>query len=1451
MRRAIVRSSFACLIALLLVVGMAFGPLAAAAPAMVNMNLKGADVAEVFRALGEVGGLNIVLDPAVKGTLTVKLQDVTVDEALQLVAYATGVQYRVVGPSLIVTPKGAVSGLETPVTEKLSLRYARTDDVAPALAMAAPNTRLQPDVRTNSFVAQGPAEEIEILRTVLSMLDVPIAPPEASQPAAEPEPVPTPVESVRIVQLKHAPAARVADVLKVMLDRAKIQADERTNSIVFLADDDAWVRAQGIVAGLDVAVEEPAEAVLASPAPTSTAVVSGAPVSIVSAQPPAEADALKVLKLTWAPAVQIRTALSAVVSDVRMSADERTNSLVAIGPTEQLARVEEIVSLLDVAVPPAPSPDAAQPVEEYIDMIELSHADPIEVRQAISAVIPADKVIADARSASVIVIGTSLQHERARQIAAFMDRAKPAEAAEAAAPQGMAAQPQAGASPSSEPAPAPAVKSVKAYRLTYAEPESVRKALSLVVPANALEVDTRTRSVIMLGLPDDHAIAADIVAMLDIELPAPVSAETALTPAAPSAEEPQPAVAGPRTTVVRLAYASAAAVRDSLVYLVPELKVSADARTNSLILIGSDEAVERAQGLIGELDIAVAKEDPAPPELEAAEVVRLKYASPMPVKDALAVTMPSSKISVDERTGSLVIVGTAAQRAAVREVIAQLDVELATQAPEPETVAEAPEPVAGPETSIVRLQNASAAAMRESILSIVPELKVTADARTNSLVLLGPEEAIRRAKGLISELDVAVAAPPTPEEAPVEPETHIVRLSYASAARVRENLAALVPELKVSSDERTNALIVIGSERDVAQARALITELDIAVGEAEPIEAPAPPEVETAEVIRLAYASPVAVRDALAPTIPASKISVDERTGSVVIVGTSAQREVAKGIIAKLDIVVAQPAATAVADARPEAEELHVVMLKHASAAQVKQALAPVVPLSNVTVDERTNSVIMVATESRAARALAVIDKLDVPIAESTAGTAQASAIIAEAPVVEQPMVMTHAVKNADAAGLKPAVGLLVQSANIQIDARTNTLVVLAEPSVQRRVAELVASLDVPLPAPPAAPQPEPDAMRVFKLAHAAASDMKALISSVVPASTIQADDRTGSLVVIAGASALARAEELIKALDLPSAPEPEAPEAPPADPQVARVYRLNYANPSDMAAVLSGFVTGKISPDARTSSVAVMAPQSQHAQVLELIEALDTALPQVLIEARLEELSGDAGKKLGLDWSFGGISLGHNSLGQIVDVSIDILANLSILEEKGEASLISRQHTFTVDGKTGKILIGDRIPVLVQEVRDGQVVNRVDFINAGVELSITPKVSNDGTITASVKPVISSIVGWTPQNYPQIRTRELETIVSLTSGQTAVIGGLLHKDEIESIAKIPLLGDIPLLGELFKHKTSTEVDTEVVMLITAWQVNPDQRTVVGPAKPGDAFPVTIEPTESAVPVAK
>ncbi len=316
-------------------------------------------------------------------------------------------------------------------------------------------------------------------------------------------------------------------------------------------------------------------------------------------------------------------------------------------------------------------------------------------------------------------------------------------------------------------------------------------------------------------------------------------------------------------------------------------------------------------------------------------------------------------------------------------------------------------------------------------------------------------------------------------------------------------------------------------------------------------------------------------------------------------------------------------------------------------------------------------------------------------------------------------------------------------------------------------------------------------------------------------------DDRSGTLIIKAVPEIQKLAAEVIATLDVKSVTQVSVD----ADASVTRVYKLNHAEPADLKAALGEVTTGKVSIDTRTSSLIVTAKASEQAQLVEIIDQLDQELAQVFFEASLYELSGDATKRLGIDWTINKLVFGYNTLSQLATVSLDFDNKIAALANEGKAKLISKQHTYTVDGKAGRMLIGDRIPVIVQNVDQGQVVNTVEYINAGIELTILPKVSYDGSITAEVKPIISSIIGWTPQNYPQIRTRELETIVTVKNGKSAIIGGLFSQEEIETITKVPILGDIPLIKELFTKRGTDTKDQEIIIVITAWIIKPGQTT--------------------------
>lgn len=164
------------------------------------------------------------------------------------------------------------------------------------------------------------------------------------------------------------------------------------------------------------------------------------------------------------------------------------------------------------------------------------------------------------------------------------------------------------------------------------------------------------------------------------------------------------------------------------------------------------------------------------------------------------------------------------------------------------------------------------------------------------------------------------------------------------------------------------------------------------------------------------------------------------------------------------------------------------------------------------------------------------------------------------------------------------------------------------------------------------------------------------------------------------------------------------------------------------------------------------------------------------------------------------------------------INAQIYALVQNGKARIISRPNVTTMSGKDAKILIGGEIPY---EVSNGFGSTTTEFKEYGIGLDLrAPTVDRDGNITTELETQVSRL-DWdnavTKDGYrmPGIATRSAYTTVNIPSGMTMVIGGLLNSDDANTIQKVPLLGNIPILGELFKYHNKSRQRTEIVVLIT------------------------------------
>lgn len=169
------------------------------------------------------------------------------------------------------------------------------------------------------------------------------------------------------------------------------------------------------------------------------------------------------------------------------------------------------------------------------------------------------------------------------------------------------------------------------------------------------------------------------------------------------------------------------------------------------------------------------------------------------------------------------------------------------------------------------------------------------------------------------------------------------------------------------------------------------------------------------------------------------------------------------------------------------------------------------------------------------------------------------------------------------------------------------------------------------------------------------------------------------------------------------------------------------------------------------------------------------------------------------------------------------INARISALITQGKARIVSRPNITTMSGKTAGILVGGKVPY---PVNNGNGSTSVSWQNYGIELDlIKPVVDQDNNVTARLFASVSRLdwanaVSSSDSTWPALATRQAETMVNVPSGMTMVIGGLLNSEDSRVLKKVPLLGNIPILGELFKYHEDSNTKTEIMILITPRVVN-------------------------------
>lgn len=314
-------------------------------------------------------------------------------------------------------------------------------------------------------------------------------------------------------------------------------------------------------------------------------------------------------------------------------------------------------------------------------------------------------------------------------------------------------------------------------------------------------------------------------------------------------------------------------------------------------------------------------------------------------------------------------------------------------------------------------------------------------------------------------------------------------------------------------------------------------------------------------------------------------------------------------------------------------------------------------------------------------------------------------------------------------------------------------------------------------------------------------------------------------------------------------------------------LIQVNYAKAADIAKLFSSVTGGASAPgvaaaaqgenrgsitvDDRTNSIIAYQTQDRLDELRRIVAQLDIPVRQVMIEARIVEANVDYTKELGVNWSGSlsghgnfDVSGGTNSTGNtFVDlgtsnvtptsgISIGFTTNNTILdlqlnamEKTGNGEVVSQPKVVTSDKETAKILKGSEIPY--QEASSSGATS-VSFKEAALSLEVTPQITPDNRIIMEVKvnkdePDYANALN----GVPPIKKNEVNAKVLVNDGETIVIGGVFSNTQTKSTAKVPFLGDVPMIGRLFKNDYVTDSKNELLVFLTPRIMN-NQAIAIG-----------------------
>ena len=412
--------------------------------------------------------------------------------------------------------------------------------------------------------------------------------------------------------------------------------------------------------------------------------------------------------------------------------------------------------------------------------------------------------------------------------------------------------------------------------------------------------------------------------------------------------------------------------------------------------------------------------------------------------------------------------------------------------------------------------------------------------------------------------------------------------------------------------------------------------------------------------------------------------------------------------------------------------------------------------------------------------------------------------------------------------------------AAITVDERTNSLLVLEIPGQMNAIEETIRQLDVPI------------TPKAFTLKYTSTKTVEEVIKKLLSKKgNIETDAITNKVIVTDFPDNGKKIGQVIAQIDIKPYLQ-------------TKVYELRYAKYDDVEAKLKELVTkdiGMIKADQRTNKVIVTDFPEKLRKIDQIVAAYDEKSREVLIEAKIIEVTLSDDYRFGLDWEsiFNNLFESRNALnlnlgsafeqitqqastdtlffrranatpgvrifgsGKLAGSAQTFNAVLDALKKVGDTKILSNPRVTAISGQEAIFKVVTRqafvTDTVVQNPAAATTAENVTFVDVGVNLKITPIINPDHYITLKIKPEISSVASTLTtargNTIPIVSSQELETIVMVKDGVTLILGGLIQDKAVITTNRVPVLGNLPLIGNIFRKDVHDIDKTELVFFLT------------------------------------